>query len=274
MEELSENLLNSYISGKYVTGNKFTNKSLSLSSIKTIIGIINRALKYAYKRAYIDKRIQIDIVIKPNNKKKIECLSKDEQSKLEKYILENKKIYNYGVIISMYTGLRIGELVSLKWENIDFKHKVIVINSTTYRTSINHKSVVIKDSAKTESSNREIPLVKEVILLLKELKSYQKNKSEYVISRKTGKQIEVRSYQDSFTRLLKKLDIKHYDFHSLRHTFATRSLEVGVDIKTLSEILGHSNPTVTLNTYVHSNMDLKRNALNKLVKKFSLMSEV
>lgn len=93
-----------------------------------------------------------------------------------------------------------------------------------------------------------------------------------MISTKIGKQTDIRAYQTSFSRLLKRLNIKHYGFHSLRHTFATRCLELGVDIKTLSELLGHTNPTITLNRYVHSNIDLKRVALNKISKQLSVIN--
>lgn len=119
------------------------------------------------------------------------------------------------------------------------------------------------DEHKTESSKRIIPLPKQ---LLPRLKHIQKNThSEFVISNGTSP-ISVRSYQRTFELLLKKLSIKHRGFHSLRHTFATRALECGMDVKTLSEILGHKNPTVTLNRYTHSLLEHKIAMMNRVGK--------
>ena len=266
LKEITQDVINDYIINKYKSGNKNTGKELSYSSTKLLIGIINRGLQYAYKKKYISEKLEVEVTIKNNDFKKVYALSREEQKKLEKYILEKKKTYSYGILLSLYTGMRLGELLALKWENIDFKNKVILVNKTICRVSDGSKTKLIEDTPKTQSSCREIPINNCVIALLKELKQYQQNNSEYVVSRIKGKRLETRSYQDSFSRILKKLKIKHYGFHSLRHTFATRSLEIGVDIKTLSELLGHTNPTITLNRYVHYNMDLKRNAINKLTK--------
>jgi len=275
LDNLTQNKLNDFIINKYEKGNKNNGEGLSYATTKSIMGIINRVLKYAYKRKYLNERLEIDVVIKQNSKKKVEALSKEEQAKIEKYLLERKRVYCYGILISLYTGMRLGELLALKWEDIDYKNKVINIKRTTCRVvGDNHKTVSIVDTPKTLSSCRELPLTNFVISLLKELKKYQNSNSEYVISKATGKRIETRSYQESFSRLLKRLGIRHYGFHSLRHTFATRALEIGIDIKTLSELLGHTNPTITLNRYVHSNLELKKIAMNKLSKKFNMMEQI
>ncbi len=226
-------------------------------------------MKFAYKRKYLSERLKIDVNIKQNNVKKVDALTKEKQFKIEKYLLDKKRKYCYGILISLYTGMRLGELLAFRWEDVDFKNKTINIRRTTCRVLENNKTIIIEDTPKTLSSFSEIPLTNFVINILKELKQYQNNKSEYVISKNTGKRIETRSYQESFSRLLKRLKISHCGFYSLRHTFATRCLELGVDIKTLSELLGHTNPTVTLNRYVHSNIELKKAAMNKLSKKFN-----
>ena len=269
LNDLTQNKLNEFIINKYEFGNKKNKGGLSYSTIKSLQGILNRCLKFAYKRKYLSERLEIDVSIKQNNVKKVEALTKEEQFKIEKYLLDKKRKYCYGILISLYKGMRLGELLALRWEDIDYKNKTINIRRTTCRVLENNKTIIIEDTPKTLSSFREIPLTNFVISILKELKQYQNNKSEYVISKNTGKRIETRSYQESFSRLLKRLKIRHYGFHSLRHTFATRCLELGVDIKTLSELLGHTNPTVTLNRYVHSNIELKKAAMNKLSKKFN-----
>lgn len=275
LEELNQSIINQYAIDKYEKGNMRSGEKLSHSTIKGIIGFVNRSLKYAYKRRYINERLEIDITIKNNSSKKVEALTKEEQRKLQDYILDKRRYYCYGMILDLYTGLRLGELLALKWSDIDLKNRIISIKRSVCRVvGENGKTEVIVDTPKTETSSREIPINSLVVGILKELKKYQKNNSEYVVSRSSGKRIENRSYQESFERLLKRLGIRHYGFHSLRHTFATRMLELGVDIKTLSELLGHANPTITLNTYVHSNMELKKEAMNKLARKVNLLIEM
>ncbi|MBQ9786053.1 MAG: site-specific integrase [Clostridia bacterium] len=261
LEQITQTELNEFILEKY------QNKKLSNSTLKLIKGLINRSLLYGYKRNYINQKIEIEVVLKSNVPNKVEDLTNEEIKKLELYIVSRKKVYSYGVLISFYTGVRIGELLSLKWQDIDFKTKIITINSTTCKIAHNHKVQKIIDTPKTSSSLRQIPLSKNVLELLKGLKEFQKGQSEFVVSRQNGKQIDMRSYQDSFYRLLRKLKIKHYGFHSLRHTFATRCYKLGMDIKTLSEILGHSSPSITLNRYVHTNIQTKRNALESVNRK-------
>ncbi len=236
-------------------------KKYSNSLSKTIKSLINRSLTFAYENNMIKKRILITQKIKSRAEKQVECLSVSEQIKIEKYILENKRLYSYGVLISLFTGLRLGELLSLKWKEVDFKNKVIKVISTTSKCLENHKQIEIVDLPKSNSSIREIPLTKNLINLLKELKT---TNAEYVVCNKKRKKVDYRTYQSSFNNLLKKLNIKHYGFHSLRHTFATRLLENKVDIKTISELLGHSNPSITLNRYVHTNIENKRRAMQKI----------
>lgn len=192
-------------------------------------------------------------------------VEKQEQTKLENYILENNKIYYFGILLSLYTGLRLGEVLALKWQNIDIKNKLIYIDKSVGSISQNHKTSTIESSPKTQSSIREIPISKKLLDLMKVLR--QHCSTDYVIVSHNGKQIQSMAYQKSFENLLKKLHIKHYGFHSLRHTFATRLLENGVDTKTISELLGHSSPTITLNRYVHTNLQNKRKAMEILTKK-------
>lgn len=131
------------------------------------------------------------------------------------------------------------------------------------RSAVSQNTNVIIDEPKTATSRRVIPLPKQLLPILKGIK--KKSHSPFVVSA-NGKPVSVRSYQRSFELLLKKLKIPHRGFHSLRHTFATRALECGMDVKTLSEILGHKNPTVTLNRYAHSLMEHKADMMNRLGK--------
>ena len=168
------------------------------------------------------------------------------------------------VMITMlvFTGMRRGELCGLEWKDIDFKKEELHICKTCYDGKDKQgKFTRLIDEPKTVSSNRTFPIPKQLVAILKKMR--KDSKSTYVISN-GEKGIFVRSYQRSFELLLKKLDIEHKGFHSLRHTFATRALECGMDVKTLSEILGHKNPTITLNRYAHSLMEHKKSMMNKL----------
>ena len=178
---------------------------------------------------------------------------------IEQAVLTDKRSKMIGILICLYTGLRVGELLALEWTDIDFSKNELKVNKTCYDKGRTH----ITTAPKTTSSVRVIPIPKQLVPILKQLK--KRCKSQYVIS-ENGTYISIRSYQRSFELLLKRLGIPHQGFHSLRHTFATRALECGMDVKTLSEILGHKNATVTLNRYAHSLMDHKRDMMNRLGK--------
>ena len=120
---------------------------------------------------------------------------------------------------------------------------------------------LIIDPPKTKSSLRDIPLSRQLMAVL--LPLYEKRRSEYVISDKSGF-VSPRTYEYRFHRVLDRCGLPSINYHALRHTFATRCIELGVDVKTLSEILGHANVSTTLNTYVHSSMERKREQLEKL----------
>lgn len=169
----------------------------------------------------------------------------------------------------MYTGLRIGELLALEWSDISFERGIISVTKTCYEGKDSSGSYThIVTSPKTEASRRIIPIPKQIIPYIKTLQKM--SKSKYVISSKCNKSISIRSYQRSYELLLKQLSIPHRGFHALRHTFATRAIECGVDVKTISEVLGHNNLTITLKRYVHSLFDHKikmMNIVGKLLEK-------
>ena len=170
----------------------------------------------------------------------------------------------FGIILCLYTGLRIGELLALEWSNIDFSKGELTVSKTCHDAKTENGYKRITDTPKTTTSRRVIPIPRQILPLLREQK--KKSRSTYVVGE--DRLQSVRSYQYSFSLLLKKLGIPHRGFHALRHTFATRALECGMDVKTLSEILGHKNPVVTLNRYAHSLMPHKHEAMNRLGKLF------
>lgn len=194
----------------------------------------------------------------------MECFSKTEQRKIETYIFQKNKPKLFGIILCLYTGLRIGELLALEWGDIDLQKGIMIISKSCHDVWENGEYFKAIDTPKTQASERVIPLPKAILLRLKTLK--RQEKKGYIICGERRHGIPVRSYQKTFERILNHLDIPHKGFHSLRHTFATRALECGMDVKTLSELLGHKNPTVTLKRYAHSMLEHKAEMMNRLGK--------
>ena len=243
-------------------GNKRTGKGLSANSVNGIITVVQTSLKTAFKLGII-KEYAGDRIRRPKvQEKQVTCFSKQEQRAIEQEVFRRNNPKLYGIIISLYTGIRIGELLALTWGDIDITRGVLMINKTCYEgRDKTGKYVRITESPKTNTSIREVPVPKQLLILMKAWK--KRSYSEYVVSN-ADKGISLRGYQRIFERLLNRIKIPHKGFHALRHTFATRALECGMDVKTLSEILGHKNTNITLNRYVHSLMEHKREMMNRV----------
>lgn len=254
VEEITTPILQEFIS-------KLPEK-YSTNSIKITCFVLKSALSCAAEEG----------IIKPLKKlrcpkareKKVECFSKFEQTKIENYVMNSSQIKYCGIVLTLYTGLRIGELLALEWGDIDFKNGFLQVSKTCYDSWVNGQYIKATDTPKTENSCRLIPLSPQILRILTSVK--KKSKSNYVVSRNNGEIVSCRAYQSNFKSILKKLGIPHRGFHALRHTFATRAIECGVDVKTLSEIMGHSNPMITLKRYVHSFMGHKQEMMNKIGK--------
>lgn len=259
MNELTPLVLQQYITKLLHTGNRKNGNGLSANSVNSIISVLKNSLRIAHFLGLIPQ-YTADKIKRPKLKEKpIECFSLVEQKKIEKAIINGKKDKMYGIILCLYSGLRIGELIALTWDDIDFNNGIL----TVFKSCHDSKNGLIFDEPKTSNSRRLIPLPKQLLPILKSIK--KKSDSPFVVSA-NGSSVSVRSYQRSFELLLKHLNIPHKGFHSLRHTFATRALECGMDVKTLSEILGHKNPTITLSRYAHSLLEHKVNMMNRLGK--------
>ncbi len=192
-------------------------------------------------------------------------LNDREIKKLEKYCLKLNTLRSIGIIICLNTGLRIGEICALKWENIDLDRREIYIKKTLQRVYSDKKlkkTEIIVDTPKTQTSIRTIPISNKLYEVLIPLKNKYKNEDFLLTGNEKG--IEPKAYRDIFKDYLKKTKIKSHKFHILRHTFATKCIENGMDIKSLSEILGHSSVEITLNKYVHSSYKVKKKYLEKL----------
>lgn len=211
----------------------------------------------SYQPLFID--LDLPTVAK---KKRISILNRNDQKSIMNYILTNNMQKYCGIMLSLMTGLRIGELCALKWTDIDLKKRVIVVEKTLQRIcQKGKKSKITITVPKTSNSNREIPISNALYDFLIQIKP---SKRELYFLTSSNKPTEPRNYRKIYLTLLKKLKINQTSFHALRHTFATRLIENKVDIKTVSELLGHSSVNITISIYVHSEFNTKRKAVKTL----------
>ena len=251
----------------------FSNKLLTAGrsgqklSPKTVSDILSRmksirrfALIRGYEVNYVSNAVEI-----PLRQGQIRTLTNSEENKLLRYLKSHFDLTALGILLSLFTGLRIGELCALKWSDFSFGDKEFRVQRTMQRLhNLNEdtakKTFIDIDAPKSPSSVRKIPLPAELIKYLK--LAYVED--AYVLSGSKDKFVEPRTLENRFKRVLKKCGIEKFNFHVLRHSFATKCVELGFDIKSLSEILGHSSVNITLNRYVHPSMKLKHANMNKL----------
>ena len=239
-------------------------EELSTKTVRDILCILKAILSYANEE--YDCNIKISKITSPklvqNN---VTILSNREKGKLENYCIKVKTLKSIGILICLNTGIRIGELCALKWKNIDLDKKILYVNNTLQRVydKKQKKTKIIIDVPKTTKSIRQIPISNKLYEILKTIKN-KYNDENFFLTGSSEKFIEPRNYQKYFKNSLRKCRIKSYKFHTLRHTFASNCIEVGMDVKSLSEMLGHSSVEITLNKYVHSNYKLQKKYLEKL----------
>lgn len=258
-------VLSNYMDKKLTNGRLDKQGGLSPSYVRSIMLIITEVLDYAVSEQMC-KPIRNPIHKPSIQKKELKVLNESEQHKLEFELIKKMDSIRLGILLSLYTGLRIGEVCALKWNDIDLDRKIIHVRSTIVRVKNRNVedsfvTMLVVDKPKTKSSLRDIPISSNLMPILTSMQpSIQ---SIYVVSN-ANKFMSPRTYEYRFHRILDLCGISSINYHILRHTFATRCIEAGVDVKSLSEILGHSNVSITLNTYVHSSIELKRTQLEKL----------
>lgn len=264
ISNISISVLREFQCEKLSNGNSKNGQSLATNTVKNIMSIVRNSLIYAKSEGYVIPDLDCLENIK-FCEKKISAFTKAEQKRIEDVVINSTKNNHFGIVLCLYTGLRLGELLALKWDDVNFEQSTLNIDKTSaFLKNEKGKYCFYVDTPKTDSSVRTIPVSKEITTYLRKIK--KKSKSEFVISTGKGTQVINRSYQTTYARILKKAGVDYKNFHALRHTFATRALECGMDIKTLSEIMGHKSPIITMNRYVHSLMETKRKMMNHLTK--------
>lgn len=265
LSALTTQYIEQFLQKKMLHGRLDGKGGLSSKSVSDIRALLKIILKYAKKTGYSCPS-DLNFSAPAGHLPKIEVFDKIELEKLEKVLLADLTPMHLGVLAALYGGLRIGEVCGLQWQDFHFEEGTVSINKTVIRiidTEKNSakKTKVIIEKPKTECSNRIIPLPDAILPYFKEAAG---EKEHYIL---TGKSrfMEPRVCLENYKKILKQAGVKEHTFHALRHTFATRCVENDFDVKSLSEIMGHSNISITMQRYVHPSMEQKREQMNKLV---------
>lgn len=235
---------------------------LSAKTVSDTLSVVRRILAYSSEAGYNPAASATKITVK-RQEKELRVLSSKEQCLLCDYLTNHLNERNIGILLCLFTGMRIGELCALTWEDISICDQTIHVHHTMQRIQTNEnsgaKTKIVISTPKSKCSIRTIPLPDKITLIL----SLYKKKGYFL----TGSEkyfIEPLTMQNHFKRVLQASGIAPANFHALRHSFATRCVEMGFDIKSLSEILGHASVNITMNRYVHPSMELKRQNMQRL----------
>lgn len=244
------------------------NGGLSQKTIKDMLIVLRMILKYGAKKNYCIYA-PIDVIFPTDRERQeLEVLSIANQRKIMRFVEDNFTFRNLGILICLSTGIRIGEICALTWDDIDTENGVIHIRKTIQRIYIRENGIrrteLMIDTPKTATSIRNIPMTKDLLSLLKPLRKVV-NETYFVLTNDVTP-TEPRTYRNFYKKILAKLEIPPIKFHGLRHSFATRCIESRCDYKTVSVILGHSNISTTLNLYVHPNYEQKKKCIDRMLK--------
>lgn len=256
LKELSSEQINQMI--------KSLSEQLATSSIRTVCQIVKSCLREAEKRRLTNNYIFEDVQLPKVNKRRIRTLSLKERQLIIK--LAEEDAYGFPIILSLETGMRIGEIAGLKWKDIDFVSKTLTVSRTLQRLQTfsdkGKKTALLEGSPKTQMSRRVLPLSTKMINYLKRLK--QDSVGDYVVNIQ-GKPMEPRTITNHFKRIVAGTTLTSTSFHSLRHSFATRCLECGISVAAISSLLGHTSVKLTLDIYTNTTLSEERRAVEILV---------
>lgn len=266
LSQITATTVNDFLNNKQNKGRLNGEGGLSSSYVSSIMIIINAAISFAVAEQMCPP-LKTPIYKPKAEKRDLEILSSEEQALIEQHARANLDSTNIGILISLYTGLRIGEICALSWDDVDLVNNVIHVRHTVARVKSDtknkkSKSHLIIDEPKTKASKRDIPIPSALLSAIQEYRNI--SCSKYLVSDRADF-LSPRTYEYRYHRVLDCCGVGAFNYHTLRHTFASRCVAAGVDIKSLSEVLGHGNSAITLNTYVHSSLDQKRSQLEKLV---------
>ena len=264
LDNITYDFIESHCNDLLVSGGN-AGQGLSPKTVTDVLSVIRNILKFAIRKGmYVPcdgSGVQVKHATKP-----MRVLSKTEQEQLCKCLLVEPDPCDIGILVCLFTGLRVGEICALRWEDISFSDQTIYVHHTLQRIQNKSENFIPKTKIvvtvpKSSCSIRTIPIPDELSKLLREC---QKSSVGYILTNDANKFVEPRTMQNRFKKVLKLSGVESANFHSLRHTFATRCIELGFDVKSLSEILGHATVNITMNRYVHPTLDLKKENMKKL----------
>lgn len=264
LNRLTIQVLERHITFLLTQGRRDGKGGLAPKTVSDILTIIKGSLDYARRSGY-DTNCCLDHLTVKKTQTEMRVLSPEEQKKLLETLLHQTDPPKLGVLLSLYTGIRLGEACALKWENIDFTEGILSVRKTLQRIQkveggSHGKTKIIVTEPKSRNSIRDIPLPQFILDTALTLRTGPKS---YVLTGCADRYMEPRSLQYTFKKYIQESGLRDINYHALRHTFATRCMELGFDVKTLSELLGHASVNITLNRYVHSSLDTKKDSMRR-----------
>lgn len=263
LDSITYDFIESNCSLLLVSGGK-KGHGLSAKTVTDVLSVIRNILNFAIKKGMYVPCDGSSIQVKRKDKS-MRVLSRAEQEQLCKHLLAEPGPCNIGILICLFTGLRVGEICALRWEDVSFSDQTIHVHHTLQRVQNKSgngpKTRIVVTTPKSICSIRTIPIPDE---LNKVLTTHKKSCAGYLLTNDEYRFIEPRTMQNWFKKALKLSGIESANFHATRHTFATRCIELGFDVKSLSEILGHATVNITMNRYVHPTLELKKENMKKL----------
>ena len=244
-------------------GNRSTGAGgLSPASAAVILSVLKNIIQFTGQILGLSVADLHGITVKQPSRP-LRVFTRSEQQRLSRYLLMRRDPTSVGIVLALYTGLRAGELCALRWEDVSLEERSLFVRHTMQRLPASEgkqKTAVVITPPKSPSSMRMIPLPDVITAPLKEIRERD---ACFVLSG-TESYIEPRCLENRFKSALRACGIAAAGFHICRHSFATRCIELGFDVKSLSEILGHASVNITMNRYVHPSMEFKRKNMEKL----------
>ena len=271
VKEITKELIKEGMRQKACAGRVDGKGGLSAKSCKDLLVLLMAILKYAedkFGTANVMKKTLPKEMVSAPEPVFVETLTEEENRILSRELLKRADGEAVGILLSLYMGLRLGEICALRWENIDLEREIVRVRVTMARVMCEgeeSKTKLVFTTPKTKNSVRDVPIPEVLLLLMKR----QKSRSGFLLTG-TEDWMDMRTMQNHFKKILKEAGLRAVHFHCLRHTFATNCVSMDFDIKTISEILGHASTTITWERYVHSSMHRKQLLMRQLTEKMCI----
>lgn len=271
IEEINEDVLQDAVENWESEGNHKTGGNLSEKSVREILRVAKSSITAYYKKNKMPVPSFEGLELQKSVGHKHEVFTNEEQKRILKGVLHEHKSKAAGIGLGLLCGMRIGEICALKWDSVNMDDNLINVEATIQRIYMPDdnsvkKSQILIDTPKTENSRRKIPMSTTVKNMLTAIQP-EGCKGLYVVSG-SEKPIETRSLRNYYYRFLERNSIRRHTFHDLRHTFGTKCITCGIDPATVCKMMGHANPTITINLYCHPQIEDMQKAMDVLDDKW------